>query len=501
MIAARKQANGIVKKHPFDGRMLRGLAVAHYTAGDTDLLKCSWWYDWSLNHSGLASYFAPSTGYVPMSKFAGTPVQTTGYLLYLNEPEEASQSNMTAADAYTNLLALMALRPNMKFICGGVGVSTAGNTWMSDFHTLIMAGNVPALYPQFAGYHCHGYYAPGHTLNDIATQWATIKGYAVEAGGEFWITEFGANLSHYFEQMLDLVKQVTPERYSAYTNRVYTGNELPNVWKPETLSLIDHSTNTLTVRGRQYIRDLRMTTEATELINNGNFREDSSWTKGTGWTIASGKATHAAGTGSNLYQSCGISAGRIYRVAFTVSGYAAGTLTPSVGIATGNGTAVSADGAVSQDIRSGGISDAVFFIASSDFVGSIDNLTVYLVGYYSADGLQNGGFDTDTIWLKGTGWAISGGKATKTPGSSQNIMQSCGLVGGTTYRLTFVTSGRTAGTLTPSLGSFLSANGTGVTNNAAQSQDIVCATDTDAVYFIAGPLFDGSIDDVTITAL
>lgn len=40
-----------------------------------------------------------------------------------------------------------------------------------------------------------------------------------------------------------------------------------------------------------------------ELITNGSFAVDASWSKGTGWTIGAGVAAHAAGTASNLAQS------------------------------------------------------------------------------------------------------------------------------------------------------------------------------------------------------
>lgn len=42
-----------------------------------------------------------------------------------------------------------------------------------------------------------------------------------------------------------------------------------------------------------------------QLVTNGDFATDSDWTKGTGWTISGGKATHTGATG-NLTQNVGI---------------------------------------------------------------------------------------------------------------------------------------------------------------------------------------------------
>lgn len=51
-----------------------------------------------------------------------------------------------------------------------------------------------------------------------------------------------------------------------------------------------------------------------ELVTNGGFDTDSGWTKGTGWAISSGQATHAAGTGSSLDQANVVTAGKWYKV-------------------------------------------------------------------------------------------------------------------------------------------------------------------------------------------
>ena len=115
-----------------------------------------------------------------------------------------------------------------------------------------------------------------------------------------------------------------------------------------------------------------------DLVSTGDFASDTNWTKGTGWTISGGTATHAAGSASSLSQAdTGIINTYWYRVTFDVSGRSAGTVTPS--IKGRSGTAVSANGTtITQDIQAstGGTSTAISFACSSDFDGSLDNVTV-----------------------------------------------------------------------------------------------------------------------------
>lgn len=57
-----------------------------------------------------------------------------------------------------------------------------------------------------------------------------------------------------------------------------------------------------------------------ELVTNGGFDSDADWNKGSTWTIADGVAAWAYDLAPNsLYQELAITAGRQYRVAFTLS--------------------------------------------------------------------------------------------------------------------------------------------------------------------------------------
>ena len=132
-----------------------------------------------------------------------------------------------------------------------------------------------------------------------------------------------------------------------------------------------------------YRTDLDGTVSTTNLVTNGTFAADSSWTKGTGWTIAAGKAS-CDGTQSDtsdLFQDVSLSPGPIYQVTFTLSSYSAGELYARCG-SSGYGTKREANGTYVERIACiGNPHERINFEASSDFIGSIDTVTAYLVTY------------------------------------------------------------------------------------------------------------------------
>ena len=55
-----------------------------------------------------------------------------------------------------------------------------------------------------------------------------------------------------------------------------------------------------------------------ELLVNGNFDTDTSWTKGSGWSISSGQATFSSPTAAAIFQAIPVVAGRWYKVTMNV---------------------------------------------------------------------------------------------------------------------------------------------------------------------------------------
>lgn len=110
-----------------------------------------------------------------------------------------------------------------------------------------------------------------------------------------------------------------------------------------------------------------------------------------------------------------------------------------------------------------------------------------------ADVVVNGTFATDTNWIKGLGWAISGGTANHTAAGAGNLVASVNpLVAGTYYKLVFTVSNYSAGALTPNLGTGalapVSANGTYTYYGVAATTALVFSADATCAL---------SLDDVT----
>lgn len=124
----------------------------------------------------------------------------------------------------------------------------------------------------------------------------------------------------------------------------------------------------------------------TDIVTNGAFAADSDWTKGAGWTIAAGVATHAtANPGTTLTEDSALKvaivAGATYRVTYTITSYTSGAVAVSLGGTAG--TSRSAAGTYTEDITaktasSEYVSSIVFTAdATNDFDGSIDNVVSY----------------------------------------------------------------------------------------------------------------------------
>ena len=110
-----------------------------------------------------------------------------------------------------------------------------------------------------------------------------------------------------------------------------------------------------------------------ELVTNGAFAADTDWTKGTGWTISGGTATHGTGTASDIEQSISVTENTYYRVSVTTTGITAGSVTPKVGGT--SGTAITTNTTTTETIRCGSGS-LIEFTATSDFDGDLDDVTV-----------------------------------------------------------------------------------------------------------------------------
>ena len=119
-------------------------------------------------------------------------------------------------------------------------------------------------------------------------------------------------------------------------------------------------------------------TTRSDLCVGGSMIDAGAWTAGTGWSISGGAATHAAGSASSLAQAFAPVAGKWYRIAYTVLGHTAGSVTPQLtGGSVRAGTAVSGNGDMLDRIQAVTGNVSFEFTASADFDGSIDAVNIY----------------------------------------------------------------------------------------------------------------------------
>ncbi|MEM6381642.1 MAG: phage tail protein [Pseudomonadota bacterium] len=140
---------------------------------------------------------------------------------------------------------------------------------------------------------------------------------------------------------------------------------------------------------------------------------------------------------------------------------------------------------------------------NATLVGSIPATESETLNYTDGDATQpnlvtNPGFDTDTDWTKGDGWAIAAGVATKTPGVTSDLEQPITVTGAKTYRYRVPISGRTAGAVRVKL----TGNGTDIGPSSGNSTDflgsLIASTGQTTLGILGSADFDGSLDDLTV---
>lgn len=113
-------------------------------------------------------------------------------------------------------------------------------------------------------------------------------------------------------------------------------------------------------------------------------------------------------------------------------------------------------------------------------------------------------FSSSTGNWTGTGWAISGGTFNHTVGNTadgvlaNSAMTASQIVSGNVYKIVFTVSARTAGTVTPKVGT---TAGQAVSLNGVYTQYVSASGNNVNVILTPTTAFDGSIDNVSVTRL
>lgn len=114
--------------------------------------------------------------------------------------------------------------------------------------------------------------------------------------------------------------------------------------------------------------------EGSELVT------DTSWVLGAGWTNTDGDLSHVSGSASRCRKLLSLNPNSDYAISFKVSGHVSGTVTPDLRINNDtsiiSGTSVSSNGDYQQIITSDASVNSVAFSCSSDFVGTVENISV-----------------------------------------------------------------------------------------------------------------------------
>jgi hypothetical protein len=220
-------------------------------------------------------------------------------------------------------------------------------------------------------------------------------------------------------------------------------------------------------------------TLGSELVTNGDFATDSDWTLESGWSISNGKLLGTLSNSTNAYQAEVLETGKTYQITYEISNYSQGGVRFQFagGGGTVSGTSNSSNGLFTEKLKATVNHTSIRFrslTTSGGFTGSIDNVSVkevidadfdfsrgssatrvneqgliedvqILSGELVQNGdfeqigselITNGDFATDSDWIKGTGWTISGGTANQ-DGSNGILRQNSVISINTKVKVTF----------------------------------------------------------------
>jgi len=120
---------------------------------------------------------------------------------------------------------------------------------------------------------------------------------------------------------------------------------------------------------------------------------------------------------------------------------------------------------------------------------------------FGAEEVVNGDFATDSDWNKGTGWTISGGKASSQNTTSSDFLTTnvkIGMIQGKSYEFTFNIVDYTSGSITFAVFDGASGNSPQFTNVGKSTWIYTAVRDNDQFAVRAASTFTGSIDNVSV---
>ncbi len=140
------------------------------------------------------------------------------------------------------------------------------------------------------------------------------------------------------------------------------------------------------------------------LVLDPGFDDGADWSTGTGWSIASGKATKVPGVASDLEQATALTEDKTYRYRVILADRTAGDVTIRLtGGSAVNGPDLATNGTALGSLVADAGNDTLTFAADSDFDGSLDGIVLfeqsatslvqgahfYFITTVNADGLES----------------------------------------------------------------------------------------------------------------
>lgn len=120
-------------------------------------------------------------------------------------------------------------------------------------------------------------------------------------------------------------------------------------------------------------------------------------------------------------------------------------------------------------------------------------------GTLGPNGVLNGDFATDTVWTKGSGWSITGGRAVRiADASTSGLSQPYPFVPGRSYQLTFTVLNFVAGQFLPRFTGGTTRSGTLRTANGTYTETLVANTGNITLQFFASAATSADIDSVSV---
>jgi len=207
------------------------------------------------------------------------------------------------------------------------------------------------------------------------------------------------------------------------------------------------------------------------------------WSFGTGWGMGDGKAVKESGVSSYLLQTMILPTPNTYKVTFTVSDYVSGDVKWGFTSTTASvfGTPRTSDGTYTEYFSHDSDTIALRFRASSDFEGSIDDITIKQVGQ---------------DWVFSTNWIIEDGKAV-CDGTNSPLDQYSVTTVGKTYKVQLTVSDMTTSSVNVRLGTSSSDTIGSITDNGTYTFYGTVASNTTLRVRSSGG-FDGSVTNISV---